>query len=92
MRVCEADRAHDQPYLSISQLAAMTEMSRFSASRHLSILRDVGLVEAEHIGHRTIHRLNAARFEVLEDWLYPFLEAVADQALDQMAALGPSSR
>lgn len=59
--------------LSISMLASEAEISRFSASRHLSILRRAGLVEASHAGRRTLHRLNVVGLETLEDWLYPFL-------------------
>jgi DNA-binding transcriptional ArsR family regulator len=59
--------------LSISRLAAEAEISRFSASRHLSILRRAGLVAASYAGRRTLHHLNVVRLEAVEDWLYPFL-------------------
>ncbi|MFK4804339.1 ArsR/SmtB family transcription factor [Microbacterium sp. ZW CA_36] len=65
---------------SISMLASEAEISRFSASRHLSILRRAGLVEANYSGRRTLHHLNVARLEAMEDWLYPFvLEGAAGQ-------------
>lgn len=58
---------------SISMLASEAEISRFSASRHLSILRRAGVVKAHHAGRRTVHYLNVERLEAVEDWLYPFI-------------------
>ena len=48
-----------------------------SPSRHLSILRDAGLVSAEQIGQRTNHRLNRNALNTIEDWLYPLLDGEA---------------
>jgi DNA-binding transcriptional ArsR family regulator len=67
------DGSHSRP--SISMLASQAELSRFSASRHLAILRQAGLVEVDHVGHRALHQLNAKRLEAIEDWLYPFIVA-----------------
>ena len=67
MRVNEIDRERADRGLSISQLALMTEISRFAASRHLSILRSAGLVVAEQVSNRTLHRLSMERFEALEE-------------------------
>ena len=60
---------------SIAGLAAQTDLSRFSASRHLSILRDAGVVVVRRSGHRKLHYLNSRHFTHLEDWLYPFTDA-----------------
>ena len=73
----KADGRHGS---SISMLASEAEISRFSASRHLSVLRRAGLVEVHHAGPRALHHLNVARLEAVEDWLYPFiLESAAGQ-------------
>jgi DNA-binding transcriptional ArsR family regulator len=60
---------------SIAALAEMTGLSRFSASRHLHILRDVGLVDVQYRAQSALHRLRAQRLEQLEDWLYPLVDA-----------------
>lgn len=74
MRVLLSDAKGDRLRgSSISMLASEAEISRFSASRHLSILRRAGLVEATYAGRRTLHQLNVARLEAVEDWLYPFI-------------------
>ena len=65
----------DGPARSIAGLAAQTELSRFSASRHLSILHDAGVVVVRRSGHRKLHYLNLRHFTHLEDWLYPFVDA-----------------
>lgn len=69
MLAAEAEGRH----FSITRLAAATEISRFAASRHLAILRRVGLIQVQFEGRRAIHQLSASRFEALEDWLYPFV-------------------
>lgn len=58
----------------ISDIARQTELSRFSASHHLDILRRAGLVSGYREGSRSFHTLNGRTFEYIEDWLYPVLE------------------
>jgi ArsR family transcriptional regulator len=58
---------------TITQLATRTELSRFSASRHLGVLRDCGLVQGDRVGRRMLHRLNSKALDDLDDWLYPLL-------------------
>lgn len=67
--------------MTISELALRTELSRFSASRHLHILRRSGLVVAEQNGSRLLHRLSGAALEQIEDWIFP-LVTKASHALD----------
>lgn len=62
--------------LTIAELAGRVEISRFSASRHLGILRDAGLVRRRQVGVRSIHTLDPCGFELLEDWLYPLIDAL----------------
>lgn len=59
---------------SITTLAELAGVSRFSASRHLHLMRTVGLVVVERRGPSAIHRLDTSRFEEIEDWLQPFLD------------------
>lgn len=64
--------------VSIAGLALGTEISRFAASRHLAILRDVGLVHCNEVGRARFHSLNVRRFEQVEDWLYDVLHQIGD--------------
>lgn len=59
---------------SITTLAELAGVSRFSASRHLHLMRAVGLVVVERRGPSAIHRLDTSRFEEIDGWLYPFLD------------------
>lgn len=61
---------------SIAELARLTGLSRFSASRHLSILRAAQLIRAESHGQRILHQMNGQGLQAVEDWLYPLLDAV----------------
>ncbi|MCR2799380.1 helix-turn-helix domain-containing protein [Microbacterium sp. zg-Y818] len=55
--------------VSISRVAEATGLTRFSASRHLRILRDAGLVSATRRRPSVMHRLDARGFDAVEDWL-----------------------
>jgi len=57
------------PGMSISMIAARTELSRFSASRHLRILCDAGVVQPHRVGPAILHSLSLAGLERAEDWL-----------------------
>lgn len=57
---------------SISAIAERTGLTRFSASRHLSLLSDAGLVDVERVGYRKLHALRSEHFEQIEDWLITF--------------------
>lgn len=63
--------------LSIAEVARRTELSRFSASRHLRILRESGLVRASRSGQELRHSLHTGGLEELEDWLYLVTDPVS---------------
>jgi DNA-binding transcriptional ArsR family regulator len=58
---------------TITDLAARAELSRFTASRHLAILRHAGLAAAVHEGRRQLHRIDREGLARLDDWLYPYV-------------------
>jgi DNA-binding transcriptional ArsR family regulator len=72
--------ALSSPGLTISELAARIEVSRFVASHHLQILKEVAFVECNKIGHRKIHTLNRSLLLQVEDWLYSLLEPYTDDS------------
>lgn len=56
--------------LSISQVAEAAEVSRFTASRGLAILRAAGLVNEERCGGVYRHWIELEAIIAIEDWAY----------------------
>lgn len=73
-----SERSEPGSGLSISGVASITELSRFSASRHLGILRNAGVVVAEPAGMSMRHRVATAALEQIEDWLYSRTSQLSD--------------
>lgn len=65
---------------TITALAAATGTNRFTASRHLSVLREAGLVRADAAGTRRLHRIDLGAMGLLDEWLYPFIDAAGRDA------------
>ncbi|QIG39457.1 helix-turn-helix transcriptional regulator [Microbacterium sp. 4R-513] len=61
--------------MTITALAQATGTTRFTASRHLAVLRAAGLVRAELRGTRRVHRLDLDAIAAIDDWLQPFIAA-----------------
>ena len=49
--------------------AAFSHISRPAVSRHLRLLRDAGLVEAELAGRERIYRMETAALREIEGWI-----------------------
>jgi len=82
---------------SISEVAARTGLTRFSASRHLRILADVSLTYATRNRRTIIYRLNVYAFEQVEDWAIAYTEEFVSKppapatSIDLGSCVGPSS-
>jgi len=74
--------ARRQP-LSISQLAAGTEMTRQAVTKHLHVLAGAGLAGASRRGREQLWRLNEKHLEQARD----YLDRVARQWDDALARL-----
>lgn len=59
---------------SVSSLAAALEISRFTASHHLAVLRSAHLVDAHRDGLSLRHQVNASTMTCIEDWYLPFVD------------------
>ena len=68
--------------MNISQVAAATELTRFTASRHLQVLCVAGFVSATRHEKSIMHRLDPHGFEQVEDWLYDSAPTAAGRATD----------
>ena len=67
------DALHAEPGLTLSELIAGFDMTRQSASRHVSILERAGLVATRWSGREKRHYLNPVPVaEISERWLDKF--------------------
>jgi DNA-binding transcriptional ArsR family regulator len=59
---------------SVSDIAAALELEQPSVSKHLQVLRSVGLVTARRDGRRTMYRTNARMLRTIHDWCGMFAQ------------------
>jgi DNA-binding transcriptional ArsR family regulator len=57
---------------SVSQIVDALEMEQPSVSKHLKVLRDVGLVDARREGRQMLYRVNAMAIRPLWEWTTTF--------------------
>lgn len=53
---------------SVTEIADALELGQPSVSKHLQVLRDVGLVGVRRDGRRTMYRTNAATLRTIHEW------------------------
>jgi DNA-binding transcriptional ArsR family regulator len=53
---------------SVGEIADALEMGQPSVSKHLQVLRDVGLVNMRRDGRQTLYRTNAEALRTIHDW------------------------
>ena len=77
------DRLHKEAGLTLSELIDDIDMTRQSASRHVSVLETAGLVVTHWSGREKLHYLNPVPVvEISERWLDKFSQ---DKALALLA-------
>lgn len=59
--------------VSVSGLVDALGLTQPTVSKHLKVLRDIGLVEVREEGQHRFYRLEASPLEELESWLIPFM-------------------
>ena len=57
---------------SVSEIVAAMEIEQPSVSKHLKVLKDVGLVEARREGRQMLYRVNAMAIQPLHEWTSTF--------------------
>lgn len=77
------ERLREEGALSVSELAAPLAISRQAVTKHLTVLRETGLVEVEWRGRERLHHLNAEPLRVVEEWLAPY-SAAWDRRLERL--------
>ncbi len=57
---------------SVGEIVGAMEMEQPSVSKHLKVLRDVGLVTARREGRQMLYRMNAVAIRPLHEWTSTF--------------------
>lgn len=68
---------------SVSELVASLGMAQPQVSKHLRVLREVGLVEARQQGRQRLYRLDGRGLKAIHDWVGGF-ESLWQERLDQL--------
>jgi DNA-binding transcriptional ArsR family regulator len=71
--IAEPRRRHILEFIAgeeraVGEIADALELEQPSVSKHLQVLRNVGLVTARRDGRRTLYRTNAETLRTIHDW------------------------
>ena len=58
--------------LSVSEIIELLCWNQPMVSKHLGVLKQVGLVKERRLGRRRLYRVNAERLKPIHDWVSPF--------------------
>ena len=77
--------------ISVGQLVEKLGLSQPTVSKHLKVLRDIGLVRVREGGQHRYYSIDSSPLEELEDCLIPFLASDAVGAAEAEPALEDAS-
>ena len=58
--------------LSVNEIVGLLGWSQPMVSKHLGVLKKVGLVRERRVGRQRMYRINAERLKPIHDWVTPF--------------------
>jgi len=58
--------------LSVNEIVEKLGWTQPMASKHLKVLKQVGLVSERRVGRQRLYRVNAERLKPIFDWVTPF--------------------
>jgi DNA-binding transcriptional ArsR family regulator len=58
--------------LSVSELVERLGWNQPMVSKHLGVLKEVGLVSERRVGRQRLYRVNAEQLKPIYDWVAPF--------------------
>lgn len=58
--------------VSVNTLVQKLGWNQPMVSKHLAVLKQVGLVEERRVGRQRLYRINAERLKPIFDWVSPF--------------------
>ncbi len=64
---------------SVTELVAAVGLAQPHISRHLRVLREVGLVDVRDDGRQRFYRVRAAPLRAIADWLTPYEQLWAER-------------
>lgn len=67
----------------MNDLVALLDLAQPHVSRHLRVLREVGLVEVRDDGRQRMYSLNGRSLKPIYDWVKPF-EGTWSERFDRM--------
>ena len=72
--------------LSVNQIVEQVGWSQPTVSKHLGVLKQVGLVKERRDGRQRLYRVNAQRLKSIYDWVAPFQQYWSEKfdRLDQV--------
>jgi DNA-binding transcriptional ArsR family regulator len=82
-RIVELLRSGPRP---VNEIGERLQLNQPQVSKHLRVLRQVGLVEARDEGRRRIYRLNGRSLKPIHDWVGAY-ERTWTQRLDRLDAV-----
>ena len=74
----------------VNDLVAQLELAQPQVSKHLRVLREVGLVDVRDEGRQRLYRLNGGALKPIYDWVKPYAQLwnerfdVLDEVLDEL--------
>lgn len=73
----------DVDELALHEMTAKFQMGRTGVSKHLTILKEAGLVEDRKVGRETRYHLNAAPLREVQEWV-SFYEQFWTKRIDRL--------
>ena len=67
------------PQRDVTELVLELGLSQPTVSKHLGVLRKVGIVDVQKAGQRRLYRLNAKELKPVHDWVQTFERFWTDQ-------------
>jgi DNA-binding transcriptional ArsR family regulator len=69
--------------LSVSAIVKKLGWTQPMVSKHLGVLKQVGLVRERRVGRQRLYRVNAERLKTIYDWVAPF-ERYWNESFDRL--------
>jgi len=69
--------------LSVNELVQKLGWTQPMVSKHLGVLKQVGLVNERRVGRQRLYRVNAANLRPIYDWVAPF-ERIWNERFDRL--------
>lgn len=70
---------------SVNDIVQALRLKQPQVSKHLRVLREVGLVSVREVGQQRFYQINSAGLKPIYDWVKPF-EQLWNERFDRLAA------